>query len=154
MAAAAGASIFNECFRLALHGPLTLYSFEMTFAEQWVRRPQNVWLRKALFQIHLWTGIGVGLYVVLISVSGSAIVFRNELYKSLGPGPKTVAVSGARLTQSELRQAAHRAYPGYSVTFVFEAKSPNQATEIWMERAGTKKQRLFDPYTGRDLGGA
>jgi hypothetical protein len=33
------------------------------------RRPQSLWLRRALFQIHLWTAIGVGLYVVAISVS-------------------------------------------------------------------------------------
>src|SRR5712691_3794559 len=124
----------------------------MTLAEQWIRRPQNLWLRRALFQIHLWTGIGVGLYVLLVSVSGSAIVFRNELYKSLGSGPKTVAVSGPRLTQEELKAAARRFYPGYSVTFVFEAKSPNRAIEIWMKRDGKQKQRLFNPYTGQDLG--
>ena len=124
----------------------------MTFGEQWIRRPQNLWLRKALFQVHLWTGIGIGIYVLLISVSGSAIVFRNELYKSLGTGPKTVAISGPRLTQEELKATARRAYPGYSVTFIFEAKRPNQATEIWMERRGKRKQRLFDPYTGEDLG--
>ena len=32
-------------------------------------------MRKALFQIHLWTGIGLGLYVVLICVTGSILVF-------------------------------------------------------------------------------
>ena len=64
----------------------------MTFWDRWLRRPQGLWLRKAIFQIHLWTGIGLGIYVVLISVSGSAIVFRNELYKSLWPPPKLVAM--------------------------------------------------------------
>jgi len=28
--------------------------------------PQTIWLRRALFQIHLWCGIGLGLYVFLI----------------------------------------------------------------------------------------
>ena len=46
----------------------------------WIRQPQSVWLRKALFQIHLWSGIGIGIYVVLISISGSVLVFRNELF--------------------------------------------------------------------------
>ncbi|MEO8051028.1 MAG: PepSY-associated TM helix domain-containing protein [Acidobacteriota bacterium] len=36
-----------------------------------------------LFQIHLWVGAGVGLYVVLMSVTGSVIVFRDELSKWL-----------------------------------------------------------------------
>src|SRR5215472_17149360 len=115
---------------------------DMTLAEQWIRRPQNLWLRRAIFQIHLWTGIGVGIYVFLISVSGSAIVFRNELYKALGSGSPTVTVSGPRLPQAELKQAAQRAYPGYSVTFVFEGKKATTPPEIWMRRGGTQKQRL------------
>lgn len=124
----------------------------MTLAERWLKRPHSVWLRKALFQIHLWTGIGVGLYVLAISISGSVIVFRNEIYKALGDGPRIVAVSGERLSQQAMRDAAHRAYPGYAITFLWEARRPNQATEIWLEKNSRKKQRLFDPYTGRDIG--
>ena len=126
----------------------------MTLKEQWLRRPQNVWLRKALFQIHLWTGIAVGLYVLVISISGSAIVFRNEIYEAYSPKPIILDTSGTRLTKDQLKETAHRAYPGYAVTFIWEARQPNQAIEIWMERKGWQKQRLFDPYTGKDLGPA
>src|SRR5690606_6687286 len=45
-----------------------------------VERPQQVWLRKALFQIHLWTGILVGLYIIAIGISGSILVFKEELF--------------------------------------------------------------------------
>jgi uncharacterized iron-regulated membrane protein len=44
-------------------------------------------LRRALFQVHLWLGIALGLYVLLISVSGSVIVFRREMDRALCPGP-------------------------------------------------------------------
>ncbi len=44
-------------------------------------------LKRALFQVHLWIGIGIGLYVMLISLSGSVIVFRRELDRALCPGP-------------------------------------------------------------------
>jgi uncharacterized iron-regulated membrane protein len=37
-------------------------------------------LRKAVFQIHLWSGIALGLYIFFISVTGSVLVYRNELY--------------------------------------------------------------------------
>ncbi len=120
--------------------------------ERWLRRPKSLWLRKALFQVHLWTGIGLGLYVFAISVSGSAIVFRNELYNSLWPGPRMVAILGHRFSHDELRDAARRAYPQYRVSWIWDAKQPDQAIEIWMDRKGHKKQRLFDPYTGQDLG--
>ena len=124
--------------------------------ERWLRRPRSLWLRKALFQVHLWTGIALGLYVFVISVSGSAIVFRNELYNSLWPGPRIVAIGSHRFTHNELRAAALRAYPQYRVSWIWDASRPNaplnQAVEIWLDRNGHKKQRLFDPYTGQDLG--
>jgi uncharacterized iron-regulated membrane protein len=121
--------------------------------EQWLRQPKTVWFRKALFQVHLWTGIALGLYVFVISVTGSAIVFRNELYNSLWPGPRVVAVGPHHFTHDELRAAALRAYPQYRVSWIWDAKQqPDQAIEIWLDRKGHKKQRLFDPYTGQDLG--
>jgi uncharacterized iron-regulated membrane protein len=124
----------------------------LTLAQQWASRPQSVWLRKALFQVHLWIGVSVGLYVFAISVSGSALVFRDKLFKSLGDKPRLVTISGARLSAPKLRQAAESAYPQYHVSNVFRAKAPNHAVMIWLERNGQYKQRLFDPYTGKDLG--
>jgi uncharacterized iron-regulated membrane protein len=45
-----------------------------------LRRPQSTWIRRATFQVHLWAGILLGLYIVVVCASGSAIVFRNDLY--------------------------------------------------------------------------
>jgi uncharacterized iron-regulated membrane protein len=36
-------------------------------------------MRRVLFQIHLWTALATGLYILAICVSGSAIVFRREI---------------------------------------------------------------------------
>ncbi len=47
----------------------------------WLHRPQQVGLRRALFQVHLWVALVLGLYVLVISLSGSAIVFRREFYR-------------------------------------------------------------------------
>jgi uncharacterized iron-regulated membrane protein len=125
---------------------------ELTIWQRWFRRPQNVWLRRALFQIHLWTGIGTGLYVLLISVTGSAIVFRNEIYQKAGSGARTVQVRGAKLTPENLKTIIRRKYPDNSLSFIFEGKQPTTATEVWMEHGKERVQRLFDPYTGEDLG--
>jgi uncharacterized iron-regulated membrane protein len=128
----------------------------MTFWARALRRPQSLWLRKALFQIHLWTGIFLGIYIILSSVSGSAIVFRNELYKNLWPGPKLVAMSGPRLTKDQLKKAVRQVWPKYSVTYVWESKRPNEATEVWIEPDNVShpktKGRLVNPFTGEDLG--
>ncbi len=123
------------------------------FLKQWLHRPQGIWLRRAMFQIHLWTGIGLGLYVLMISVTGSAIVFRNEIYDHWGK-PKMVPVGDVRLTQDAIRAKAQDQYPGYSITYFWESKRAGQATEIWLEKPGGKQQRVFNPYTGQDIGRA
>lgn len=53
--------------------------------QRWIRQPQTVWLRRALLQVHLWSGIGLGLYICFISVTGSVLVYRNELYVATTP---------------------------------------------------------------------
>jgi uncharacterized iron-regulated membrane protein len=123
----------------------------MTFRQRLLRQPQSLWIRKAVFQVHLWTGIGVGLYILVISLSGSAVVFRIELMRKFSNRP-TIVASGERLTEPQLRSAAERVYPDYQVTRVWQGKNPKLPVDIWLERGSTKKQRLFDPYTGRDLG--
>jgi uncharacterized iron-regulated membrane protein len=124
----------------------------MSAWEKWKRRPQNVWLRKALFQVHLWTGIGLGLYILIMSVTGSAVVFRRELTRSLAREPRVVAGSAVRMSEDELKQVAKRFYPDYQVTRVSLRKNPDQAAEIWLERGDKKLQRLFNPYSGADIG--
>ena len=89
----AGSMIMD--FAIIAAGPKdTVPAEEPNLWTRWLRRPQNVWLRRALFQIHLWTGIGTGLYVLLISITGSAIVFRNEIYQSAGADARKVEVRG------------------------------------------------------------
>ena len=69
-------------------------------------------LRKITFQIHLWTGIGLGLYVLVICVSGSVLVYRNELYRTFSPQPVFVGGSGESMTLDALKsEATHVSRP-------------------------------------------
>lgn len=47
--------------------------------QQWLEHPEKAGLHRALFQIHLWIGMLAALYLFVMSISGSAIVFRNQL---------------------------------------------------------------------------
>jgi len=124
----------------------------MSFWVKWANRPQSLWLRRALFQVHLWTGIGIGLYVLLMSVSGSVLVYRRELARTFSREPRIAAGPGTRMTVAELKQTAKRAYPEYEPTRVYERKNPDQPVEIMLDRGEKRLQRLFNPYTGADLG--
>ena len=125
----------------------------MTLWQRWVQRPQSLWVRKAFFQIHLWVGIGVGLYVLVISISGSAIVYRRELDRRGSHRTVVVANSGRhRMRVEELEQSALRAYPTYEVLSVAEPERSDQPDAVVLERRKKRIERLFDPYTGADLG--
>ena len=86
--------------------------------QRWVRQPQKIWLRKALFQVHLWTGIATGLYILMISVSGSVLVYRNELYRAATPDAIISKGPGPRLTDDQLKESATRLYSGFRVVHV------------------------------------
>ena len=53
----------------------------MTVWQRWLQYPEKSRVRNAAFQIHYWMGMGAALYVLLMSISGSMIVYRNELSK-------------------------------------------------------------------------
>jgi uncharacterized iron-regulated membrane protein len=125
-----------------------------TFQQFW-KQPQRLWFRRALFQIHLWTGIGAGLYVLLISLSGSVVVFRNEVYEANDSPVILVAGIGERMNREQIESAVLKVWPGYEVAQVYEYEgNPKRAVEVRVEKNGDGTNRLFDPYTGKDLGPA
>ncbi len=121
-------------------------------------------MQKWLYQLHLWMGIALGLYILVMSLTGSAIVARRELLPILAP--ETVTVVGERLTGEQLEQALRTAYPKYQIldlyadqrsTRGFSYGRPSDPLlaapyQVTLDRSGKVSIRLFDPFTGEDLG--
>ncbi len=42
-----------------------------------LQKPRSVWFRKALFQVHLWAGLVLGLYMAVIGTTGAILVFHT-----------------------------------------------------------------------------
>jgi uncharacterized iron-regulated membrane protein len=53
----------------------------MTGRQQWLHHPEKSRLRNILFQIHLMVGAVGSAYVVLMSISGTIVVWQAQLYK-------------------------------------------------------------------------
>lgn len=122
---------------------------------QWLKQPQTLWIRRALFQIHLWTGLAIGLYIVMLSLTGTLLVYRVELERSFQTPRPAFEPNRQRLSTEQLTAAAQQAYPDWNVTRVgSRITRRNPVIEVWVERNGEKKERLFNPYTGADLGDA
>src|SRR5207247_8901141 len=109
-------------------------SNQPTLWQRWLRQPQNIWLRRALFQVHLWSGIAIGLYILTISVTGSVVVYRNELYRAAIPEPIISKSSGPALTDEELTEVAPRLYPRYHVVTLTRSRNHDWAVAIRQKR--------------------
>jgi uncharacterized iron-regulated membrane protein len=123
---------------------------------QAIRQPQALWVRRALFQVHLWTGLALAIYIVVLSATGSLLVYRNEINALLATRKPPFDPAAKRLTTEQIREAVQRVYPGWTITSVGERISRrNPAISVSLERGdGTveKKDRYFNPYNGDDLG--
>src|SRR5688572_11832204 len=138
---------------------------QMITLKRLLRQPQQVWLRRAIFQIHLWTGLALGLYVVVLSLTGSMLVYRLDIDQLLASPRAVLNEQATPMTADQIRAAAVRAYPGWAVVSVHEGRyrargggrggyrrPPDPTASVIFERDGQQKDRLFDPYTGADLG--
>ena len=77
----------------------------MQFWAQWVKQPQALWVRRAIFQVHLWTGLAIGLYLVMLSLTGAALVYRVELERSFEVKKPAFEPDRPRLSTDELTAA-------------------------------------------------
>jgi uncharacterized iron-regulated membrane protein len=118
--------------------------------QRWIRQPQLLRWRRFVVQLHLWIGLTVGIYIVVLSVSGSVSVIRPDVHRWFVP--RSVAVEGTKLTGDALQDAVRRTYPEYEVTSVFERRRPDAPVMVTLQRDGATVERLFDPYAARDLG--
>lgn len=63
-----------------------------------------------------------------------------------------VVPAAARLSTDAIERHAAHAYPGYDVYSVQEAQRPDRPDQVVLGKGSRRLSRLFDPYTGADLG--
>jgi uncharacterized iron-regulated membrane protein len=114
-----------------------------------------VGLRSSWRRAHFWIGMVAAFYVVFVSVTGSAIVFENELYRFLLPDPPLSPAPEARLNKGALRSAIAYHYPSSIVIGLWDRRvTAGMAAEVWLDGSTGMIRRLIHPATGEDLGDA
>jgi uncharacterized iron-regulated membrane protein len=119
---------------------------------RFLREPQTLLFRRALFQIHLWVGIATGLYIAIIALTGSILVYRNEIYRAFSPQPRLVADAGTPLSADDLEAAVRLTFPDARIVVVEPGPTPGHAADVTLEIDGERTRRLVHPATGADLG--
>lgn len=117
-----------------------------------VYRPQQVWIRKAIFQIHLWIGLLLSLYVVLIGFSGSVLVFRQELTRFAEMPPRQQLRADARWMETGTAlQVIGRRFPKTELTFLYTPREDEPVFDAYLLRKGETTLARLDAVDGKTL---
>lgn len=119
--------------------------------QRWVQAPQTTLFRRVLFQVHLWLGIGLGLYLLVISASGSAVVLRPQINRWFVPS-QVPSTEGSALSGSALEMVVVEVYGDYTVRNIVPPRREGSAVYVALERNGIESGRYFDQYARADLG--
>ena len=116
------------------------------------QHPRRLKVRRAVFQIHLWTGLALSLWVILIGLSGSVLVFEEDLSRAMLPAVALPPFS-EQVDLPLALQSAQKVYPQAVPFYVTAPDTLLPFFTIWMHN-GTHRSDLVltaDARTGQIL---
>jgi uncharacterized iron-regulated membrane protein len=117
-----------------------------------LHRPHSVLLRGVLFQVHLWVGVVVALYVSIVCVTGAALVFRIDLQRAVHPHLFTPGADGPPVDPAAVMERVRDEYPGGRLSGV-DAPTTARPTYLAYVTSGERFATvLVDPVDARVLG--
>ena len=109
--------------------------------------------RRALLLLHLWTGLVVGVYGLLIGLSGAALVFRADMQAQAYPrffgGPPEGGVLADPMVVVD--QILDR-YPGYRFSGITYPTTSRHTFLAYLSGEGMLRTVFSDPHSGLVLG--
>jgi uncharacterized iron-regulated membrane protein len=98
--------------------------------------------------LHQWVGLAAGLFLIVIAVSGSALVFENDIDRALNPSTSFVTPGAQPLPVETLLARVQAAFPKDRIGGISVPDKPNRAYEL----SAGRQSVMIDPYTGTILG--
>ncbi|AAZ96667.1 conserved hypothetical protein [Thiobacillus denitrificans ATCC 25259] len=107
--------------------------------------------RRLVVKLHLYTGLFVGLLLAVTGLSGSVLVFREELEALAHQHLLVSDGSGERVAVADVVAAVQRAYPADKP---FAIRVPRAPQETYLVKLNNAHDRFVyvDPYDGSILG--
>lgn len=122
------------------------------FLQRFIHKPQGIWARRALFQIHLWAGLGVGLYLIAVGLSGSILVVRDEIEGLANSAPPVALTDKRRVDVFDAADRIRAAHPKGALYAVLLPTPDTPHYRAWVRESGRYVPVHVDPATGRILG--
>ena len=124
----------------------------MSLLQRYIQRPQQVGVRRFNFQVHLWIGIILTVYMIVIGVTGSILVFRPELERLCRLKPwQEIRTSGPAANIATVVENLRAAYPQGHIVSV-DAPAEDEATFVSVVELPRRVRVACDPQDGKILG--
>lgn len=107
-----------------------------------------------MFQIHLWLGLLLVIYAVMIGVSGSILVLREEFQEWTGLNPKVppiLAEGHTLIGFSGASDAVRAKYPKARIGFVYPPRKENPGYYVLVANGRERLSVTVHPYSGEIL---
>jgi uncharacterized iron-regulated membrane protein len=109
--------------------------------------------RALALRLHLVVGVLTGAALLVLGLSGAALVFRPEIDEVLYAAPAAPATGAPPASLDALVDAARRRHPGFPVAGLSLPGHRDAAARVRMvDPAGAELDVLVDPRTGESLG--
>jgi len=110
-------------------------------------------LLRIISWLHLWPSLVSGIIVIVVCLSGTIIVYSDEIVEGMAGGAKYVQPKGEKLKLEELFEIQKKEIPGILPSYVLYYNNPKRSVVI--NGFDPKNIRLsmiyMDPYTGKVL---
>ncbi|MDA9004007.1 PepSY domain-containing protein [bacterium] len=110
--------------------------------------------RKKLWQIHSWIGLIVGLPLILIALTGSLLVWHDEINNLIMPNSVLVEPTAeGRLPLNHLKNKAELSFQDYHPVAWLIHENPHRSDDIYLWKKGDSEwlRAFINPYTGEVL---
>lgn len=117
-----------------------------------LHHPRKLWLRRALFQIHLWVGVLLSLYIIVIGLTGSILVFGDEIrhvsFRNVSFDSEHVVPIDALIEKTK------KSFPSAHLAFITPPQKENPQWALYLIEAKGKDRTVYaDAASGELLTG-
>lgn len=114
---------------------------------------QTIKLRPLIFTVHSWIGLVVGIFLAIMGLTGSGIVFMHEFDHTLNPALMQVEAQGQPQSLDLNLAPVVRSYPNLAIDSIQLPKTSSDPVMISIKTVQGERQEIYvNPYTSKILG--
>ena len=118
-----------------------------------IDRLKTIKLRPILFTIHSWIGLLVGVFIAMIGLTGSGIVFMHQLDRTLNPALMQIEAKGRPQSVDLNIAPVVRSHPNLAIESIQLPQTDTDPVMVTIKTLQDERQEIYvNPYTSQILG--